>query len=245
MANRRITRNSYKRKIILVGIMLFMSIALVSTGFAAWVISTGATQEDNGNVEIGIVEGSELEFVEIKYYSDVYNVQESKYEEQEVNIETFEYRFNPKANDTQGRVRYQGEGNDESLKLKIVGYVKPIEFIKNVTFKMEVPQSVKDAADAGYIVLPECATTTVTLSNLQAGAGDFSDCYKFEYTVEFKWGSVFEGLNPGDYYDSHENGTKVETSAVMTELQKFRATAYGYPYIDEVTGGPKEYTSEE
>lgn len=35
----KLTRNSYKRKIILFGVIVFMSIALISTGFAAWVMS--------------------------------------------------------------------------------------------------------------------------------------------------------------------------------------------------------------
>lgn len=38
----KLTKNSYKRKVILFGVLLFMSIALISTGFAAWIMSTNA-----------------------------------------------------------------------------------------------------------------------------------------------------------------------------------------------------------
>ena len=44
----RLTRNSYKRKIILFAVFVFISIALISTGFAAWVMSNDATLDANG-----------------------------------------------------------------------------------------------------------------------------------------------------------------------------------------------------
>ena len=51
----KLTKKSYKRKRVLMGLALFMSIALVSTGFAAWVISSSVEKEGEGHVSAGTV----------------------------------------------------------------------------------------------------------------------------------------------------------------------------------------------
>ena len=57
----RLTRNGYKRKMIVFGAFLFMSIALTVTGFAAWVMSTNAKNDQNqANVEVGVVQEGNL-----------------------------------------------------------------------------------------------------------------------------------------------------------------------------------------
>ena len=50
MAKQKLTRKSYKRNIIVFGLMFFMGIALVSTGFAAWVLSQDTSVEDRKSV---------------------------------------------------------------------------------------------------------------------------------------------------------------------------------------------------
>ena len=57
----KLTRNSYKRKIILFGVIVFMSIALISTGFAAWVMSQEKKASTNGNVTVGAVTEGNIE----------------------------------------------------------------------------------------------------------------------------------------------------------------------------------------
>ena len=61
----KLTRNSYKRKIILFGVFVFMSIALISTGFAAWVMSQNAKEEVSGNVNVSTMTDAS---VSIKIY---------------------------------------------------------------------------------------------------------------------------------------------------------------------------------
>ncbi len=120
--SRRITRNSYKRKVILVGIMLFMAIALISTGFAAWVISTGASQNQEGGVEVGVVTGVDLKLdLSFKTGSEdlVFSGQENdtklyytKSEGDTVVADTtkpFVFSFEPLATDGEGRVRFKPE----------------------------------------------------------------------------------------------------------------------------------------
>ena len=146
----RLTKNSYKRKIILFGVLVFMSIALISTGFAAWVMSTNATNDDaQGNVNVGVVKDASLTISEVAIIS----AKDS-------------FSFEPLAEDTSGRVRYDDEeAKSENLTIKVKGKIAPIEYLGELTYELAIPESVKAAADAGYIVLPECATWEVVQLN--------------------------------------------------------------------------------
>lgn len=41
-------------------------------------------------------------------------------------------------------------------------------------------------------------------------------------------GKFFQNLNPGEYYDENETGTKVSDEEVKKILKELRATIYGY-----------------
>ena len=69
----RLTRKSFKRKRILLGICMFISIAMISTGFAAWVISTDANKEVTGNVNVGTITEAQMEFIDVKLSNDSFN----------------------------------------------------------------------------------------------------------------------------------------------------------------------------
>ena len=57
----KLTRKSYQRKAMVVGATAFAGIALVATGFAAWVISSSATKNVQGNVNVGVVSDKSIE----------------------------------------------------------------------------------------------------------------------------------------------------------------------------------------
>lgn len=166
--SRRITRNSYKRKVILVGIMLFMAIALISTGFAAWVISTGASQNHEGGVEVGVVTGVDLK-MELSFstgskslYLHDANPNDdegpklyyTKAEGEQTVADTtkpFAFHFEPEETDGEGRVRYQENDPYEVLSLTIAGTVTPGEYVSDVVIKLTLPAGVVNAIDENYI----------------------------------------------------------------------------------------------
>lgn len=213
---KRFTRNSYKRKIILFGIALFMSIALVSTGFAAWIMSTSATEQVGGNVSVGVVTDSSL---------TISNVELTEYE----------FSFEPLATDSTGRVRYDGK-NSEVLSATVTGQVGPVEFLGELRLMLVVPEGVKKAADLGYIVLPECATTSTETGGILLSVPQNSEGnYVFTSTITFDWGEVFGYQNPGEYYDIDVTGKGVSDEEVRKTLEDFRAIVYGY--YDEFVEG--------
>ena len=125
----KLTRNSYKRKIILFGVIVFMSIALISTGFAAWVMSQEKKASTNGNVTVGAVTEGNIEITL-----------------DELTVKDF--KFEPKKGDDTGRVRSDGT-NFESLTVTVTGTIKNTQFLKEATIKMNVQNQVNQAVTDG------------------------------------------------------------------------------------------------
>lgn len=204
----KLARNSYKRKIILFGVIVFMSIALISTGFAAWVMSQEKKQSKSGNVTVGAVTEGNIEVIL-----------------DELTVKDF--KFEPKKSDTTGRVRNDNT-NFESLTVTVTGTIKNTQFLKEATIKMNVKDAVKQAETAGYIILPECANSEVVLTLTESGTNE----KKFSYDITFKWGSKFGGENPGEYYDSAAfNPSEGELSS-FEGTQEEKITAYIKSVLD-------------
>lgn len=204
----KLTRNSYKRKIILFGVIVFMSIALISTGFAAWVMSQEKKQSTSGNVTVGAVTEGNIEVI-----LDPLTVKD--------------FKFEPKESDTTGRVRNDGT-NFESLTVTVTGTIKNTQFLKEATIKMNVKDAVKQAETAGYIILPECANSEVVLTLTESGTNE----KKFSYNITFKWGSKFGGENPGEYYDSAAFNPSEEELNGFEGTQEEKITAYIKSVLD-------------
>lgn len=205
----KLTRNSYKRKIILFGVIVFMSIALISTGFAAWVMSQEKKQSTSGNVTVGAVTEGNIEITL-----------------DELTVKDF--KFEPKESDTTGRVRNDGT-NFESLTVTVTGTIKNTQFLKEATIKMNVKDAVKQAETAGYIILPECANSEVVLTTLtESGTNE----KKFSYEITFRWGSKFGNVNPGEYYDSAAFNPSEEELNGFEGIQEEKITAYIKSVLD-------------
>ena len=198
----KLTRNSYKRKIILFGVIVFMSIALISTGFAAWVMSQEKKQSTSGNVSVGAVTEGNIEVIL-----------------DELTVKDF--KFEPKESDTTGRVRNDNT-NFESLTVTVTGTIKNTQFLKEATIKMNVKDAVKQAETAGYIILPECANSEVVLTLTESGTNE----KKFSYDITFKWGSKFGNVNPGEYYDSAAYNPSEGELSSFEGTQEEKITAY-------------------
>ncbi len=167
----RITRKSYKRKKIVLGLCMFASIALISTGFAAWILSSGASADKDGNITVGVVDDCSVEFFGLNY--------EGK------------FCFDAKQEDIkvagkENRLYYKPGSDFESLTVTVSGYVSNADIVTDINVAMEVSDKVIQAATAigenyvvdentslegkGYITLPDCAiknqtSTAVSITN--------------------------------------------------------------------------------
>lgn len=206
----RLTRNSYKRKIILFAVFVFISIALISTGFAAWVMSNDAQVDSNGNVSVGVVADSSLG---ITINKDAF--------------EAFTYQFEPKEGDNSGRVRLEKPTSEnptplhEQLSFKIEGTITNPDILASLTVQIELPAGIQAAVNEGFIVAPECAKGAVEVT-VDKSTG------KFEKEIAFVWGAKFNSLNPSEYYDEDPAGVLVKNDVVKQTLEDLRAYVYGY-----------------
>ena len=225
----KITRKSYKRKKVVLGVTLFASIALISTGFAAWVIAENANKDINGGIKVGTVEDGSVSFVNVKQSID-------------------NFIFDCKDTDNTGRVYYKNDGNKETLMLTITGAIKNPEYLESFNVKMEVSAGVKAAATAGYIVLPSYVSETAvnidlgTLTDytVQENDGKYTTGFKsgdkvkeFSIDVEFKWGEKFGGDNPGIYFDDGDGASK--TIEEVTDMMDDFKTTIGESQTYKVT----------
>ena len=237
---KKLTRSAYKRKAILFGLALFLSIGLISTGFATWMMSSSAKSDSSGNVAIGIIQSANVQFENIEVYrnSEYYDAEKDEYGIEEVfvtdlahNLEGGFFSFEPHLSDLTGRVHSgESEYGSESLSLTIRGIVGPIDVLKDVTISLELPASVKKAVEVGYIELPSVAEKTAVLTfghGLEFAEGSTVNL-EFEYTIEFKWGSAFNHMNPGIYFDEDAGGMLVPIQDVRKDLLYLRAYVYGY-----------------
>lgn len=203
----KITRKHYNRKLIMGGLMAFASIALISTGFAAFVLSTNAEHKVDGNVNVGTVTKASLKI-------------------EPVELSSTSILFEPTKDDKSGRVR-NDDKNFECLSINISGEIQNSQYLaeKGFTIKLELPQKFQQAITDGYIVAPECAGKEVAIST--SNHGTKPNVKTFSYDVVFTWGTKFNGMNPGLYYDTDPKGTTISDEEMTTTLENFRKAAYG------------------
>ena len=208
----KLTRKSYNRRVFSFGALVFLAIALMSTGFATWVMSTNAETSGSGNVNVGTITDGALSFIETDGKKVVFDATTGS-----------EFRFDGAEGDDEGEIKSgTGEGAVyENLGVKFTVQIQPAQYFDYLKVEVaNLPKGIKDAATAGYIVLPDAATSTVKVSTEEQGIEDpetkaigtfntdevvvdtsTSGIVKITYTINFEWGSVFGGVNPGYHLD--------------------------------------------
>lgn len=229
----KLTRNSYKRKIIVFGLMVFMAIALVSTGFAAWIMSTNANKEQSGNVTVGKVSDSSLDIKEIKLLApDGTDITEKA-----------SFKFEPTKDDNTGRVRWdKNDDHAEFMEMTISGKVTPEDYLGIFKVTLQLPIGVVKAITNKYIALPEEWTldeekniATQVIDKTSMEKVENTKELKFSCTLKFLWGEKFGNQNPGIYYDDNADGKKVTNEIVKQTLREFRATLHNLENWDPET----------
>ena len=214
----KFTRKSYKRKKVVLGVTLFASIALISTGFAAFVITKNADANKDGTVVVGTVKDANISFVGVAQTYD-------------------SFIFDCKKDDLSGRVYFEEEKNNkdgERLTITISGAVTNPAYLKSGTIKMEVPAEVTAAVSKKYIALPSCVSDAQTLTfeditvsedtTTKYGVDVGTKLKSFSYDITFTWGEAFNRKNPGEYFDEDEAGKAISYEQVKSTMADFYST---------------------
>lgn len=213
----KLTRKSYKRKKIAFAAVILGGVALVSSGFAAWVLSNTKDTKGKGKVNVGeIVDSSLTMKVEYKIKgAEAYTtIGEDKV--------GGNYCFDAAKDDTSGRIKYlKGDGEQLSILYKVTITSKENVF-NGLKVTFEHNDNIDQAVDNGFIVAPEGFYETkkvgsettyeggkpFSVSDFTSNEGKGSGEQKWSWTttndieVFFKWGNTFGGVNPGFYFDS-------------------------------------------
>lgn len=223
------TRKSFSRKSILVIVSIFLAISLTATGFAAWLISNDADGETKGGVNVsnvtdailGVSVNSITEKVKFapKVTDNTGNVRVD--ESTEEDVENLDFNVTGKISKFQTLkvMKVTIECPDEIL--EAAGYV----FDKS---KTSAERTYTYNAAKAFIALPDYAmdkdgkalplpvakveqTETKAMefeyTNTTVFTGESVTEKNFAFTVEFGWGALFAGYNPGRFLDAQDRAT--------------------------------------
>ena len=232
----KLTRKSYKRKKIAFAAVILGGVALVSSGFAAWVLSANAEKESTGVTTVGTVKDNSLSMsIELQYQNPETKNWEKQTPSSGKDVATGKFDFDPTYEDVRqaGQRIYNDGKSFERLTLR---YVVTVSSKTNNSFdKLNVKmvetgdEKVNKAVEKSYVVAPECFTADgVTISadatsdpnfkktdNTTTGSTEAEKIctWTINYDLSFKWGSFFsadgksDGTNPGVFFDTEAGKT--------------------------------------
>lgn len=226
---KKVTRHAFSKKAIMITASLFVTLALITTGFAAWLISSGASGEGTGNITTATIDDARLGLTVAMAEGKDFVC------------------FGPQADDTVPHIMYEapkkeGEKDDkEVLTATVTGTINNYDRLKEFNITIKISDKALKAAgytwtetgegslksrtytykpEKAYISLPEYAvdtdgrflplpsdmSKTTAPKTISAGDSMFTDGAtenekKFTFDVTFGWGEKFEGCNPGRYLD--------------------------------------------
>lgn len=228
---KKVTRHAFSKKAIMITASLFVTLALITTGFAAWLISSGASGEGTGNITTATIDDARLGLTVAMAEGKDFVC------------------FGPQADDNHPDIRYkkakEGEKDDkEVLVATVTGTIKNYDRLEKFNITIKISDKALKAAgyewtepnegssesrtytykpEKAYIALPEYAvdtdgrflplpsdtSKTTAPKTISAGDSMFTDGAtenekKFTFDVTFGWGEKFEGCNPGKYLDREE-----------------------------------------
>lgn len=225
---KKVTRHAFSKKAIMITASLFVTLALITTGFAAWLISSGASGEGTGNITTATIDDARLGLTVAMAEGKDFVC------------------FGPQAGDNVPDIRYKAPVGDEKddkevLTATVTGTINNYDRLEkfNITIKISdkaltaagytwtetnegslknrtytynagnacisLPEYAVDT-DGRFLPLPSDTSKTTAPKTISAGDSMFTDGAtenekKFTFDVTFGWGEKFEGCNPGRYLD--------------------------------------------
>lgn len=246
--SRRMTRRSFKRKLIMFGASIFASLAITATGFATWVLSTDASSKNEGGIEVASVSDAGVGIESIAFL------------DRNGDDPIRNFKFEPVAGDTTGRVRVDEDNNSEDMDVRLGWTVKNYQHIASSVIDFKIPEGVYNAIQKGYIALPAAFVQQTNNGEPKTEVIDSVKYYLYKFTapeitangntddnilawtvnqtqdvtdvtfvltLKFVWGETFDGdgdgigENPSIYYDKAFSDS---TKGIGVEYQTAKAT---------------------
>lgn len=249
----KLTRKSYKRKKVAFAAVIFGGVALVSSGFAAWVISAGKDSNGTGSVTVGqVVEanlGMKIEWKVTKAEDTTYTAIVDKGDNAN---KAGNYSFNCSSSVKSGRFRYgtgsnvtDGSDADQCLSLTFrVTVTSSLDNFGSLNVTFANNEKIDAAVNSKYISAPEgfygtqgkdfSSTTTGSTNTIFTKNDNGKGASKYQWVssgieVAFKWGTTFGGTSPEEYYNTGA-GKDTELETAIGVMNAFRESLNGTQY---------------
>ncbi len=257
---KKVTRHAFSKKAIMITASLFVTLALITTGFAAWLISSGASGEGTGNITTATIDDARLGLTVAMAEGKDFVC------------------FGPQADDKHPDIRYKDPVGDEKddrevLVATVTGTIKNYDRLEKFNITIKISDKALTAAgytwtetnegslknrtytynaEKAYISLPEYAvdtdgrflplpsdmSKTTAPKTISAGDSMFTDGAtenekRFTFDVTFGWGEKFKGCNPGRYLDREEGPDHLPDKTYTVDEKKEIMTELRSLFVDE------------
>ena len=257
---KKVTRHAFSKKAIMITASLFVTLALITTGFAAWLISSGASGEGTGNITTATIDDARLGLTVAMAEGKDFVC------------------FGPQADDKHPDIRYKAPVGDEKddrevLVATVTGTIKNYDRLEKFNITIKISDKALTAAgytwtetnegslknrtytynaEKAYIFLPEYAvdtdgrflplpsdmSKTTAPKTISAGDSMFTDGAtenekRFTFDVTFGWGEKFKGCNPGRYLDREEGPDHLPDKTYTVDEKKEIMTELRSLFVDE------------
>lgn len=244
----KLTRKSYRRKKIAFAAVILGGVALVSSGFAAFVLSQDKTGDGTGSIEVGEVSDGALEMTITSKIKGNENDAQYPGGWKEGNPagtaagEKDTFRFDAQYGDMTGRAKWNGTDYEHLEIQYTVTIFSATESFDRLTIQMAQNAWVDDQVGKNNIVAPSCYKTDASSSSKAGDSNLKITVNKTEpsesngnrhqwtavYSVAFKWGSTFDSLNPTEYYDkTYGDSTNENPKGSAISYNDMKATIGG------------------
>lgn len=240
---KKYTRRHYNKKLLALGLSAFMGIGLISTGFAAWVMSKDENVEANGNVNVAVMKDSSIS-LKLWDPTDIGTTELTKDADGKYQL-TDTFSFDAEKDDNTGRMRYEGtENGGEDLIVTIYGTIEKKNIDYSLKAELILPETVDAAISAGYLKISD--ETQAMLNDEVALQTDGS----FTITIKLEWGNFFNGENPSKYYDDVCDGSTdeeplgdaISDDKMQEQMLTFWKVLTGKDDIENIGDIPSDYT---
>lgn len=233
---RKELKSKSRRKWLLGGSLAFASVALLTTGFATWVIGTRQTSGD-GQVHIG-VDTAQDNSVELTFELDntddkIFVAEDAGNSNSNLTIERDEADTVSKPdwdikiknlNIVVGQTFYESLAGKQDLKI-VFELQKDVTAAEDKNLVTEDKVKVRTESSSWNYITLKTNKFKVTLPPSYPAGGKIYDISDENKTFSFTWGSYFDGKAPSDFYKEKEGsrGSQTLREYYQKALQELQA----------------------
>mgnify|MGYP007106308610 FL=1 len=233
---RKELKSKSRRKWLLGGSLAFASVALLTTGFATWVIGTQQTSGD-GKVNIG-VDTAKDNSVELTFELDntedkIFVAEDAGNSNSNLTIERDEADTVSKPdwdikiknlNIVVGQTFYESLAGKQDLKI-VFELQKDVTAAEDKNLVTEDKVKVRTESSSWNYITLKTNEFKVTLPPSYPAGGKIYDISDENKTFSFTWGSYFDGKAPSDFYKEKEGsrGSQTLREYYQKALQELQA----------------------